>query len=198
MQVNVNSPSTIRIRFTETMPRLFKMFNSKGQLYYFRNLDGKTPRIKFNIPDPDTYTTEQPIEVVKVSKIEIPDKLPILPPAERDRLKKSEVKVNPTLKGTPARIFTETGLIEVSPEFLKLPPAIKLFLLIHEEGHYFYKSEEYCDLYALVNFIRMGYNRSTGYYALSRVLSRSEQNMKRIDEIFKQIQKYTGTFDPGI
>lgn len=197
MQINVNSPSTIRIKFTDVLPRLFKLYNSKGQLYFFRYLDGKTPRIKFNIPDVGTYTPDILIEVVSIKPIEIPEDLPILPPAERDRYKKSTVKYNPELLSSPAIIYTHKGLIEVGPKFYELPPTIQLFLLLHEEGHYFYKTEENCDLYALVNYFRMGYNRGMAYYALEKVLSKTPQNMQRIKKMFDKIQAYTGNFNSG-
>jgi hypothetical protein len=197
MQISVNEPSTVYIHFTNGTPQTFKLYRN-GKLYYFRYLDGKVPRIKFNIPDVGNYTSETPFKVVKLAKIEVPDNLPKLPPAERDRIKPSIVKHNPDLKNTPARIFTDTGLIETGEIFPSLPEPIQKFLLWHEKGHFFYRSEHLCDLYALVNYLRQGYPRSMAYYALIKVLKRSKQNMQRVDEMMKQITNSTGSFDPGI
>lgn len=196
--LNVSSPCSVYIVFTEYPPKLFELFDNEGRLYYFRYLDGRTSRIKFNIPDKGFYTSDVPFRVDKIKNIEIPEKLPVLPEAERDRLKPVEVVYNPELENTPARIFTDTGVIEVGRRFDGLPQPIKLFLLLHEQGHLFYKSEEKCDLFALVNFLRMGYNRSTGYYALAQILRRSRQNIDRVKNIFDNIEQYTGAFDPGI
>jgi hypothetical protein len=160
--------------------------------YYFRYLDGKTPRIKFNVPDPGEYETNVPIEVVKTVPIEIPEKYPRLPPADRDRWKPVTEWYNPEMdKGTttPIRIYTEPGIIEFGDRFLSYISPIKKFLKLHEYGHLFYSSEENCDMYALVNFIRMGYNQSTAYYALSHILSRSQTNVERLKTLLNNIQK---------
>lgn len=185
--VTVDKPSTLYIRFADTMPRYFCMYDSKGRAYYFRWTDGKTPRIKFNVPDPGTYAPNVPIEVVKQTPIETPLKYPVLPPCERNRYKKSTFTVNENLKGTPAQIFTDRGEIVLSPQFFTYPPAVQKFLILHEEGHYLYKTEEYCDLFALVNFLRMGYNESTAYYTLDKILSRTPDNLKRLKFLFNQI-----------
>jgi hypothetical protein len=199
MQVKISKPSTVYISFKDT-PRLFKLSDSKGKLYYFRYTDGKVPRIKFNIPDAGTYTSDTDFKIEKIGDIEIPD-TPRLPPAERDRYKDEVIKFNPNLTDTPVRIFTDTtpAIIETSRSFYDLPDTIKLFLLLHEKGHQFYRTEKYCDLYALVNYLRMGYNRSMGYYSLIKVLRRSKQNIDRIKSMFDTINKHTGEpFNPGI
>ena len=188
-----NNPSTYYIKFAGAMPKLFKLWNSKKELYYFRYLDGKTPRIRFNIPDKDEYYSDSSFEVVKKVGIELPVSYPALPTPERDRMKDVDIVFNPTLTGTPARIYSQTGTIEVSPKFLTYPPPIRFFLLLHEQGHFLYKTESYCDLWALVNFLRAGYNQSTGFYSLSTILSRTPENIQRLKELFKNIQKTQNT-----
>jgi hypothetical protein len=171
------------------MPKLFLLCDADGNTYYFRYLDGKTPRIKFNIPDTGSYTGNVDYDIVKICSIEIPSTFPKLPPADRDRIKSTTVIYNPDLQGTPARIYTDSGVIEVGKRFLELIKPVQRFLLWHEKGHLFYSEEENCDMYALVNFLREGYNQSTGYYALSKVLKVSAQNIDRIKANFKNIQK---------
>lgn len=127
--------------------------------------------------------------------------MPRLPPAERDRVKDEVIKFNPNLTDSPARIFTEMtpAVIETSRGFYDLPDPIKLFLLLHEKGHQFYKTEKYCDLYAFVNYLRMGYNRSMAYYSLIKILRRTKENVDRIKKMFETISKSTGeAFDAGI
>lgn len=171
---------------------MFCLYDDRNRIYYFRYLDGKTPRIKFNVPDTGVFHTDTPFRLCKMTSIETPSSYPILPPAERDRWKDVQVVVNPELDGTPARIFSDTGVIEVSNSFSSFPPPVRLFLLLHETGHMIYKSEEYCDLWALINFLKMGYNRSTAYYTLDKILSRSQENIERIKFLLTQITANTG------
>jgi hypothetical protein len=186
MQLNVNNPVTVYICFTNEMPRLFNLYDASGDKYYFRYLDGKTQRIKFNIPDPGIYKGEN-FEVIKFVSIEIPTSFPRLPAPDRDRLKETTIKFNPHLNDTPCRIFTETGIIETGHFFYSLPKPIRLFLLLHEKGHFFYKDESNCDLYALINFIKMGYSRNMAYYALTTILKRSQSETKRMKNLLQYI-----------
>lgn len=187
MQIVVNNPGTYYFKFSQHMPRKLELKDSQGRLYYLRYFD-KVPRFKVNIPDADTYTSNVPVQVLKITDIEIPTSWPTLPPPERDRWQKSKIVYNPNLNGTPVRIFSKEGIIETSPNFYDIPPVIRLFLLLHEEGHYFYVTEEYCDLWALINYLRMGYNRSMAFYALSHYLSRHPENIKRVYQLFNNIQ----------
>lgn len=171
------------------MPRLFCIYDAAGNLHYFRHLDGKTPRIKFNLPECGRFSFDCPVIILKIVPIEIPTMWPELPKADRDRYKQMNIVYNPDLKGTPARIFTDTGLVEVSDSFLAHPPTIRKFLLLHEQGHFFYSKEEDCDLWALVNYLRLGYNRSMSYYALTFILSRSPENVNRLKSALNNIQR---------
>lgn len=188
MSLSVNRPATYYIRFTHEMPKLFLLNKSNGDGYYFRYLDGRTPRIKFNVPDKGEYESNVPFEVVQEVPIEIPTNLPTLPPGERDRYKGIEIRENETIN-TPARIFTETGIIEICDKFKKYIEPVQKFLLFHEKGHFFYKSEDKCDLFALVNFLRAGYNQSTAFYSLKNILKRTPANIERTKKIFAEIQK---------
>lgn len=186
MQINVSKPCTIYIHFKNESPRIFNLYDSAGDKYFFRYLDGKTPRIKFNVPDIGSYTGNN-FDILKVVPIEIPNTLPRLPAANRDRWKKTTLKFNPHLQDTPCRIFTESGIIEISHYFYSLPKPIRLFLLLHEKGHFFYTSEFDCDLYALVNYLRMGYNRNMAFYSLASILKRSNSETNRIKMLLKHI-----------
>lgn len=199
MQVNVNKPSTVSIRFINQTPRLFRLYDANKGLYFFRYTDGLVPRIKFNIPDKGIYTSDSNCVVDKIVPIEIPNNLPKLPPAERDRVRPIKIVHDENLVGSPVVIYTQENPIRIvtGKDFFVFPSPIRLFLLLHEAGHQFYKTEEYCDLYALVNFIRMGYNASTGYYSLIKILGRSKENISRIKQMFKTINSFT-PFNSGI
>jgi hypothetical protein len=180
---------TIYIRFTHETPRTFVLNDDFGRVYFFRRLDGKTPRIKFNILDAGYFNSTTPFEVVKIVPLEIPKNLPELPPKERERMKPFKVVYNPGLTHSPARVFTQLGVIEKGARFDSFPKMIGDFILWHEIGHFYYETEEYCDLFALVNCLKRGYNRSMCYYALSRILKKTPQNMERLKSLLQNIQK---------
>lgn len=188
MQLEISRPVTVFIKFTAEKPLCFKLSGKANGLYYFRHLPPGTPRIKFNIVDPDTYTANVPFEVVKTSAIETPNQYPQLPPAQRQRYKNVTFIYNPDLKGTPARIYTATGVIEHGPTYLAMPKPIRLFIDLHEEGHLFYATEEYCDVWALVSYLRMGYNRSMAFYTLYHILGKTDVNIKRLEFLLNQIK----------
>lgn len=193
---SVASPVTVYINMP-VPPRRFCLYmqtddaDTVNNEYYFRYLPSPNmQRIKFNVPDEGTFFSYTPFSILKTSAIETPDTYPVLPPAERNRAKPVTMVINPALKGgTPARIFSDIGLIEVSPDFFNIPMTVRLFLQEHEKAHMYYKTEEYCDLMALVNFLRMGYNRSTAFYALTDYLKRSGANIERMKFLLSQIQK---------
>lgn len=187
--LTVNKPETIYIKFNGVLPRKFELRGKKGEIYFERYLDGKTPRIKFNIPNKGVYTTTNNIEIVKRVDIEIPKFDFSLPPFERDRIKDFVIIDNPNLHNTPARVFTHEGIIEKGSQFYKYTQPMKVFFLLHEVGHFYYKTEEYCDLFALANFLLMGYNMSTAMYALTNVLKRNKQNRERVLFIYKKMFK---------
>lgn len=189
MQVlNISNPATVYIQFKDVPPRTFILRNEKNEIYFVRHLNGKTPRIKFNIPHADRYYGNAPFEVCKIVPIEIKETSIVLPPFERDRIKDFTIVYNPDLHGTPARVFTNEGVIEKGRSLYQFPKPMRVFFLLHEIGHFYYKTEQYCDLFAFVHFIRMGYNVSTAMYCLTKVLkdnSLKEQRVKFIHDKLK-------------
>jgi hypothetical protein len=47
-----------------------------------------------------------------------------------------QVVFDPNLKGTPAQVDHKTGIVSVNHEFTTMKPAMKAFVLAHEEAHY--------------------------------------------------------------
>lgn len=193
MQLNVTKPSTFYVQFTEIMPRTFILANlNEKEECYFRYLDGKTPRIKFNVPDPGVYETNVPVKIVKEVDIEIPSRFPKLPPANRDRWQPVKQVYNKDLDRittTPIRIYSEIGVVEYGDRYLSYTKPVQKFLYFHELGHMFYREEENCDMYALINFIRAGYNQSTAFYLMEHILHRTPQKIDRMRALFNNIQK---------
>lgn len=189
MQIVTNKPETIYVKFNGELPKKFELRERNGKIYFERFLNGQTPRIKFNIPNAGVYTTANNIEIIKRTAIEIPTLDFTLPPFERDRIKNFVIIDNPELHNTPARVFTHEGVIEKGSQFNKYPKPVRVFFLLHEVGHFYYKTEMYCDLFALVNFLQMGYNMSTAMYALTNVLRRTKENRERILFIYNHLFK---------
>lgn len=213
--MNIDRKCTVYTSFTGELPRVFKLWNSKGELYYKRYLDGKTPRIKFNLLHPDNYTGNVPFKVVKISDIELPEQLPELPPYSRNRVKDVTIVYDENLSGTPAQINTGKGVIKRGKTFFTFSKPVRVFILLHEIGHFYYgvnerdieianqmsedngraylkkkmqEGEINCDLFALVRFLNMGFNRSTAFQALKEVLKRSPENIKRIQSMLNNIK----------
>lgn len=211
----IDNKCTVYCSFTGNLPRKFLLWNSSGELYYKRFLNGKTPRIKFNILHPDNYTSNVPLKVLKITEIELPRQLPDLPLYSRSRVKDVTIEKNFDLDGTPARIHTDKGIIELGQKFFKFSKPIRVFFLLHEVGHFYYginkqdleiarkmdrksgreylrkkmnEGEENCDLFALVHFLKMGFNRSTAMQALKEVLKRTPENLARIQTLLNNIQ----------
>lgn len=192
MEVAVNKPVTIYVKFpVNNLPKYFRVNDNEGKLYFERFLNGKVPRIKFNVPYPVgiNYNIVTPCDIVKIVSIELPDINIDLPPFERNRAKDVKIIDNPQLNGTPARIFTYDGVIELGRKFYTFPKPMRVFFLWHEVAHLYYKTEQYCDLFALVQFLKMGYNMSTAMYCLTNVLKRNKENFKRIVYIYNHLIK---------
>jgi hypothetical protein len=158
-------------------------------------MNGKRASAFFNLVAPGLYEIETDangLNVTKLGKFK-PDSSAIkIAPPERQRVKPILYANNNTLKGTPARIFTQTpgaALIERGAGFWALPYCSRVFILLHEKAHQLYKTEKYCDAWALKKFIEMGYNYSSALMALTRVLKESEENKTRIFELFNQLKK---------
>lgn len=178
-------PSTVLFTFDE--PPQYVNVYLKNELYYFRNLGGKFYKIKFNVKHPGKYFIDVDCANIKVIPIEITPLNFELPEPDRQRLKPFQFIYNSELTGTPARNYTNTGIIEYSSYFKTLPFPLRLFILLHEIGHFYYKDEENADAYAAKVFIDNGYNESTAIYALTKVLHPTDKNEKRILSLFKKI-----------
>lgn len=110
---------------------------------------------------------------------------------EREREKPIVIKYVPGLTNTPARIFTNMNpaVIEVGERFYQYPLPVRMFILLHEYGHLFYKSEHKTDCFALKKYLEMGLPPSMAYYALANVLHSSPQSTFRIKKIFQELKE---------
>lgn len=180
-----SSPSTLLIKFFEPTD-YFELRDSRGRLYYYRYLPNNTNEIKINLPDKGLYyfnndcqIEDKPLEIVEgIYNVKLPKR-------ERDRDKELTIRHDSNLTNSPAIIYTDIGLIVTGTKFLELPVPMRIFVLLHEKGHFRYKTEKYCDLYAFVEFVKMGYNPSTAIYCLTDILKQKPEKDERINSLFR-------------
>jgi hypothetical protein len=183
MKFDISNPSTCLIQVPKNSPLL--VLNQRGQIWHQQTTF--RPVVSVKIPFSGTYSTNGKIIEIKEG-IKKPAIISL--PKKTRNFDDSNFKIihNPNLKGTPARIFFEKGICEVSTNFQKLPIQWQEFILLHEKGHFKYEEETSADTFALNEFLQKGYNASQAFFALRDVLRKSEENLNRQKEIYKQIE----------
>jgi hypothetical protein len=133
----------------------------------------KAGEFYINLPFPGNYNfTGDKFEFVRVEDFtpSIPANFPPLPAPDRKKIFGiHEIKVD-NKSNSPARIYTDKGIITLNPRFFYYPGEIKLFILLHELGHFYYTEEWKCDMYAAYHYLQMGCNRSNAFDALAGVI----------------------------
>jgi len=184
-RINIKEPSTLLFKKKRNTKNVC-IYNERGQCVYRRPMHGLADNFSLNLPTAGTYYFGEELSVRDRLHL-VPNKVRFtLPEPERNRYKPFKIEFNKELKGTPARIFTQEGVIEVAPTYYKLDPPTRLFILLHELGHYFYETEWKTDTFALYYYLKLGYNKSQAFYALSKVLHPSAGNMERITRLFNK------------
>lgn len=116
----------------------------------------KKPVKHFNLPK-GKYIVESGDILRKKSSVKY--RLPKLPPPERwYKQKKYRIKFAPN--PNKATVYHKEGIIVFDPYFKKVPKFIFDFILFHEFGHQYYKTEKYADAYARNKMLKRGYNPS--------------------------------------
>jgi len=169
------------------LPEYIELRNAAGKVFYFRYLDKKEQSVKININKPGEYYANFTAEAT-IEPISIFQPVKALPQKERDL--RRDIKIQETdLQQTPARMFAMFGIIQYDREkFKELPLPCKVFILLHEIGHFFYVTEWKTDLFALYHFCKLGYNPSNAFYTLSMLLdTNKEQGEQRVKNLYNVI-----------
>lgn len=176
----------VNIIFPELVYSVTIFLNEKP--YYQREFRGVT-EISLNINHSGNFYIDKKPESVTFSTRKKYSHCASLPEREKNIPHKPiKLKYNPDLKHSPARIDVNTGEIQYGDYYLTLPILWQEFILLHEIGHHFYKTEEYCDLYALKNYIENYGNPSQAFYSLAKVFKRPEFQKSRISNIYSKIK----------
>lgn len=148
-------------------------------------------QFQFNFPFKGKYliVSDTDIKIKEVKPIEKIQHNIVLPLPDRDKVFKVNKIVFDDSKPSPARIFTDVGIICVNRKFLSYPVEVRLFILLHEIGHFYYTEEYKCDTYAAYHFLEWGCNPSQAFESLAGVLHDNATNDKRIDNIFNLLKK---------
>ena len=179
--LKVDNPIQLRAIYA-TEPGEVAIYRN-GNLYHIRRTKGR--EVAFKAMKPGFYQVyPEPIRITPEAMNFKP--VEALPPPDRNQGKKASIRVNRNLSGTPARIFPATGVIEVGETFHTLPEQAKLFILLHELGHFYYTQEKDADHYALYHFNKMGGNPSQSVYTLAMFLTDTPENKARINSLFQK------------
>ena len=159
------------------------IFDNKNRLYY----DRETKSAKVNFPKSGFYFFKN---CKIVNQLQLQENVPKfeLPPPERIRKIKFPKIVFNDKFNSPARINTHDSVIELGTNFKNLSIPSRLFILLNEIGHLYYTTEHYCDLFAYYHFCKLGYNNSQAFFALSKVLTLHDENLKRLKKLFEIIK----------
>lgn len=150
------------------------IFEQKRKRPFYFHKGNENGRFYFNLPK-GNYFTENRIEKLNVP---VPVQLPELPPFEKNKPLPKKVKVNFLENPNKASILVDKHKMYVDPKILKLPlPAIH-FVLFHEIGHYYYQDEKNCDLFAVREMLKMGFNPSQCGVAIDNALSDKSTDRK--------------------
>lgn len=117
----------------------------------------KAGKIKFNLP-PGKYFVHGEIE-----RQNTPFAYSFKKNREREKEHLSAPKtVKVVFRDNPnkASIFLDEGIVILDNKFKEADECLLKYILYHEIGHYFYKSEHFCDEYAQERMLNEGYNKS--------------------------------------
>ena len=126
----------------------------------------------FNLPK-GTFTSDVEIEEIKPLTYSMPAK------RKRERFNiKPPKKINVVFGDNPnkASIHLEKGLVLLDNKFKDSPEVLIKYIVLHEKGHYYYTTEEFCDEYAGEKLLEEGYNKSQVLWASKQSLG--EQNIR--------------------
>lgn len=161
-----------------TMDKIVRVYDKRGTLFYFRNPD-KFP-FTFNLPRGE-YITTNTLKVCEPRRY----KLPQLPRRERSNQIPKRVKLTFGNNPHKASIYIDKHLIIFDYELRNLSIPQQRQVFYHELGHYHYKTESFCDLFAVRRMLIEGFNPSQCYYSIKGTLNESPSSHYRKEYILQ-------------
>lgn len=156
--------------YCENLP--VTVYTGDGQKFYQTTKGSKG---FFSLPK-GVYSFSKPVKKVEKRY----RKIPKLPEPQRYITKPEKWKLILCRNSAKCSIKLESGKVYFDRDLWnKLNKLQRLFILLHEFGHYFYKSEHLCDLYAKVKLLEQGYNRSQVAGIDFKILTNSPSSFER-------------------
>jgi len=90
---------------------------------------------------------------------------------------------------SPASINPKTGELVYNSDFLGFSEAKQNFIVFHEIGHFYYKTEKFCDLFASKKMLEKGFGMSQCLEVLRNVLSDSKEKEARYNYVLQNLKK---------
>ncbi len=158
------------------------IYDKVNKPFYIFDFTGRKKR-NFNLPKGIYNLKEGEIKAAPFNKWTVPK----LPPAERNRkIKNFKVYFEATPNKAEINFLAQTIKFDLS--YKNAPKIIFDFTLFHEHGHAFYKTEHYCDLYAIKRMLIVGYNPSQVLIAQNDTLTLKKSDIRK-NYVFKQLEK---------
>jgi len=160
------------------------ILDDKGNVFYHKkNINFPKPMF-FNLPK-GVYTS---LNVIQVLHKPVFYALPKLYAREKNIPLKA-IKIHFVENKNKASIDTNTGNIFIDKKYLSNKP-ILTFLFWHEIGHFFYVSENKCDVFSANKMIKQGYNPSqVALAALKGLNCNYKQSFDRAKEVHQSVKK---------
>ena len=129
-----------------------RVYDTDGRPFYFFNATGK---VHFNLPR-GKYKIETSLKSAPFRKYRLPN----LPAYERNLPLPQKFVIKYGDNPNTCSVFLREGYILADTSLKDLPTPARTFIYFHELGHYFYTSEEKCDLFAARKMLERGFNPS--------------------------------------
>lgn len=180
MQIVINKKTGF-----ETDAANVAIYNSDFSPFYVKTRQGS--KLEFNLP-PGAYYCEQKLTQLKKP---VEYKAPALPKPERKlNLPSNPIQIIFRPNPNKCSIFLNLGLIVCDPSIKIKSKAEQMFVVYHEIGHYLYKTEKFCDMYAAARMLEDGYNPSQCVYSVNGCLSdQSQERKQNIFNFSKKVKK---------
>lgn len=167
--------------FSTNNPYL-QIYDYKKILFYSYKFVAKFKK-EFYLPK-GVYFISSKIKRIKYKK----RKIKPLPDRERNlKHKWSNFKIEFDNNPNKATIYHKKKLIVFDNSFKLKPLYVLIFILAHEVGHKYYKTEYKADAYAVHYMLKAGYNRSQ--IGLAPLNTLSNEQIKRKHIIIKNLKK---------
>ena len=162
---------------------IIEVIDNRGLAFYFFS-NPSCNEIKFNLIK-GSYYTNNDLEKIDKPLIYVPYKLPRF---EKNINIHENLELNVTENPNKASIDVSKGLIIIDKKYYnESETPFTNFILFHELGHYYYKTEYKCDIFSAYQMLKLGFNPTQCFYANSICLSDNQIERKQI--LFNYLKK---------